>query len=412
MQRRSFFQSVGMLGLTGLFKSNNVKASANPVISDRAFWVETAVKLAHPMLSALADDALKERMPVEAPDPNSIPDRKNYTYLEGFGRLMCGISPWLALPDDNTPESQLRSKYRQMALKGLSYAVDPKAKSYMNFSNGYQPLVDASFLAYAFVRAPKLWEQVDAQTQQNVINAFLQTRQIKPWFNNWLLFSGMIEAFFLQVGQNYDKMRIDFAVRQHIQWYKGDGMFGDGEEFHWDYYNSYVIQPYLYDILKLAAPKESGYKPILESVTKYAKRFAAIQERLVAPDGTFPVIGRSICYRCGAFQHLANMALLKDLPQELKPAQVRGALTAVIRKTTESPANFDAIGWLQLGLSGHQPHLAESYISTGSLYLCATALLPLGLPASDPFWADAPEDWTSRKVWSGQDFPADHAISK
>ena len=69
-----------------------------------------------------------------------------------------------------------------------------------------------------------------------------------------------------------------------------------------------------------------------------------------------------------------------------------------------------ANGWLQIGLWGHQPHLGETYISTGSLYLCSVALLPLGLPPSDNFWTRPPEDWTSRKLSAGQDLAADHAI--
>jgi hypothetical protein len=44
-------------------------------------------------------------------------------------------------------------------------------------------------------------------------------------------------------------MRVDYALRQHHQWYKGDGAYGDGPYFHWDYYNSFVIQPMLLDVL-------------------------------------------------------------------------------------------------------------------------------------------------------------------
>jgi hypothetical protein len=77
----------------------------------------------------------------------------------------------------------------------------------------------------------------------------------------------------------------------------------------------------------------------------------------------------------------------------------------------EVPEVFDSKGWLRIGFMGHQPNIAESYISTGSLYLCSVGLLPLGLPSSDPFWVGAPADWTSRKIWGGQDFMADHAIS-
>jgi len=141
-----------------------------------------------------------------------------------------------------------------------------------------------------------------------------------------------------------------------------------------------------------------------------ARRYAAIQERLISPEGTFPPIGRSLAYRFGAFQLLAQMALRHELPDGVSPAQVRSALTAVMRRMIEAPGTFDAGGWLTIGFCGHQPHIAEGYISTGSLYLCSAALLPLGLPPTDEFWSAPPADWTARKAWSGQDLPADHAI--
>jgi hypothetical protein len=33
-------------------------------------------------------------------------------------------------------------------------------------------------------------------------------------------------------------------LRQHEQWYRGDGIYGDGPEFDWDYYNSFVMIQY------------------------------------------------------------------------------------------------------------------------------------------------------------------------
>ena len=142
-----------------------------------------------------------------------------------------------------------------------------------------------------------------------------------------------------------------------------------------------------------------------------AQRFAEIQERLIAPDGTFPSIGRSTTYRFGAFQVLAQVSLLRVLPESIKPAQVRCALSAVIRRMMEAPGTFDAEGWLQIGFCGHQPALGETYISTGSLYLCSAGLLPLGLPATDEFWTAPAAKWTQQKIWSGEDLPADHAIT-
>jgi hypothetical protein len=71
---------------------------------------------------------------------------------------------------------------------------------------------------------------------------------------------------------------------------------------------------------------------------------------------------------------------------------------------------FDAEGWLTIGFAGHQPGLAENYISTGSLYLVATALLPLGLRSESEFWAAPDEEWTSKKLWSGVDMKADKKL--
>jgi hypothetical protein len=134
-----------------------------------------------------------------------------------------------------------------------------------------------------------------------------------------------------------------------------------------------------------------------------------VLERLVAPDGSFPAIGRSLAYRCGAFHSLAQMALRRALPDGVTAPQVRAALTALIRRTMEAPQTFDGDGWLTIGFCGHQPAIGETYISTGSLYLCAMAFLPLGLAPSDEFWAAPAQPWTSVRAWSGQAFPIDRA---
>ena len=82
-----------------------------------------------------------------------------------------------------------------------------------------------------------------------------------------------------------------------------------------------------------------------------------------------------------------------------------------MRRMVEAPGTFDGKGWLTIGFAGHQPSIGESYISTGSLYLCSAAWLPLGLPARDPFWSAAAKQWTQQKAWGGVDLVADHAIT-
>lgn len=411
MNRRNAFKYLSLIGLAPLANKLSAATVINtPEVVDRKYWLNVLTRIADPLLESLSKGELKKNMPVEC-KPGREADRRKVTYLEAFGRLMAGMSPWLELGVDETTEGQLRAKYIGLAQKSMKMAVDPQSPDFMNFTEGGQPLVDAAFLAHAILRAPNvLWKQLDATTKQQLVAAMKSSRMITPGYSNWLLFSAMVEAFLLFAGEQHDEMRIDLTIRKHMEWYKGDGMYGDGPDFHWDYYNSFVIQPMLVDVLQELTKHRKNYAKTYETVIKRAKRYADIQERLISPEGTFPAIGRSLPYRFGAFQLLAQMALQHRLSGGLKPAQVRSALSAVIQRMIEAPGVFDSKGWLTIGFVGHQPDIAESYISTGSLYLCSVGLLPLGLPASDPFWADAPQDWTSRKIWRGQDFPADHAL--
>jgi hypothetical protein len=244
------------------------------------------------------------------------------------------------------------------------------------------------------------------------VRALQSSRVTTPGFNNWLLFTATVEAALARLGADWDRVRVDYALRQHAQWYKGDGTYGDGPDFHWDYYNSFVIQPMLLDVLDACGADSPAWDAMKEPVRRRAQRQAAIQERLIGPDGSFPPIGRSLAYRFGAFQVLGQIALRRELPQEISPAQVRGALTAAIRRGIEAPGTFDKDGWLRIGFCGHQPGIGERYISTGSLYLCTTGLLPLGLPPDDPFWAAPAQPWTQARAFSGQPFPIDKALSE
>ena len=212
------------------------------------------------------------------------------------------------------------------------------------------------------------------------------------------------------MGEPWDRLRVDYAVRQHQQWYKGDGMYGDGPTLHMDYYNSFVIQPMLLDVLRVTSRQTEEWKSIEADVVTRARRYAAIQERLISPEGTFPPIGRSLAYRCGAFQLLGQMALRHELPDGVRPAQVRGAMSAVIGRSMNAPGTFDSRGWLTVGFAGHQPKIGESYISSGSAYLCAVGLPAARSSRADPFWSAPPEPWTAKAIWEGVDLPTDHAL--
>lgn len=411
--------------------------------STRSQWLGYLTKVATPPLEALASGTLRASMPVEVSsgaDKGRAQERHLFSHLEAIGRTITGIAPWLELwqhasgaaagsgsctdsgSDDSTgPGAELKEEAQQAAHftdlvhRGLAHALDPLSADHLSFNDGTQPLVDAAFLAHGLLRAPTaLWQTLPQQTQDRLADALRSSRAITPYQNNWLLFSAMVEAALLRCTGSGDLMRVDYAIRQHEQWYCGDGAYGDGPEFHWDYYNSFVIQPMLLDVLEtvtrcdaLAADRYAG---LLPKVRARAVRYAQVLERMIGTDGTFPPLGRSLVYRGGAFQLLAQMALRQMLPADVQPGAARGALTAVIRRTLDAPDTFDANGWLRIGLCGHQPLLAEGYISTGSLYLCSTAFLPLGLPPQAAFWSAPQLPWSQCRIWGGQDVAADTAL--
>ena len=383
--------------------------SAKP---DRERWLDHLERVAQPVLEALSRRELRLKMPVEALAGHTA-DRAIGSHLEALGRLLAGLAPWLELEPSaaETPrETTLRTRYRMWSQQAIVSALDPASPDFMRFGESAQTLVDSSFLSLALLRAPRqLLKTMAPVTRQRLIAALESERKIQPSYNNWLLFAAMNEALLRRLGATWDRLRIDYALREHQAWYLGDGVYGDGPHFHADFYNSYVIHPYLLALMD-ELHDEPVWNAMASAILERARRYAAIQERTISSTGEFPIIGRSITYRAGAFHLLADVARRGLLPPEIAPAAVRGALTAVQQRTLSPQGTFSPKGWLQIGLAGHQPALGEIYISTGSLYLCSTAWLPLGLSQVDPFWSAPASPWTQKTIWSGQDAPADHAL--
>ena len=373
----------------------------------RAEWLDALLRIVSPVLDALEEGRLKEKLPL-----GFHPQRAGYAPLEAFGRSLTGLAPWLEADtaDLDAEEAAAQARLREKALHCLDMATDPASPDRMLFDEGGQPLVDAAFLSHGLLRAQKaLAAPLDGRVRQNLAEALRATRQIVPRPTNWLLFSAMAEAGLYLLGEDWDRLRVLSALRSFEGWYVGDGTYGDGAAFHWDYYNSYVIHPMQVDLTALFAPELPEAAALCGRVKARAARYAQVLEHLIAPDGSYPLIGRSICYRFGAFHLLSQAALEGFLMPPLTPASVRCALTAVLRRVMSAPGLFDAEGFLRPGVYGYQPELAEEYINTGSLYLCTALFLPLGLSPRHAFWSGGDEAWTGLRAWRGETACIDHA---
>jgi hypothetical protein len=426
MKRRNFMGTLAAGGaLAGLARTGDAAAAATVAAGgmaparpgeERAWMLNLLQKMADPVLGAMSRGELKKRFALEL-SPTWDGRSPDVAYLECFGRLISGIAPWLALPDDATPEGRARARLREQAVQSYVHSVDPKSPDYLGWKAGGQALVDSAYFTNALMRAPKaLWEPLDATTRARIVAEIKGLRRIEPPYINWMLFAAMNEAFLLSIGEEADPMRTNVAIRKVLEWYVGDGWIKDGETFHFDYYNSYVMYPMLVEILEVVerhkAPFWNGKPAELRAqAMKRMQRYAEHLERFVSPTGTYPPIGRSLTYRTAVFQPLGLLAWRKQLPASLPEGQVRAAMQAVHQAVWADPSNFTNDGFLTIGFVGHHPKLADIYSNNGSMYIASESLIALGLPATDSYWTSPLQDWTQKKAFAGQDFPKDYAVT-
>ena len=384
------------------------------VMSDREYWASQAYRIAAPVLEPMSRGMLSTEMQIEV-SPSFDSRDKRVTYMECFGRLMAGIAPWLSLPDDETAEGKQRKQLRDWALAAFRNSVDPASPDYLCWGVSGQNLVDAAYIAEAFIRAyDALWVPLDNVTKERYIKEFKMLRKYEPPYTNWFLFSSTIESFIAKAAglKEYDDYRVMTTIRKVEEWYVGDGWYADGPVFAFDYYTSYVFHAMyletLQNMIDAKANTRLEYNKYYDRALKRAQKFAIILERFISPEGTFPVIGRSTPYRLAAMQPLALMAWYQKLPKDLSNGQVRAALTQVMHRMFDYQENYNDAVYLTIGFCGHQPETADWYTNNGSLYMTSLSFMPLGLPAGHEFWTCPSEDWTQVKAWNGKPFPKDH----
>ena len=380
-----------------------------PVWNDRIFWVTTLQKIAFPVLNHLARGSLRKNLPYESKDAEG----QKFVYLETFARVFNGIAPWLELGIDNSKEGAVREKYIKLTLNAISNAVNPNNNDYIFVVEPKQSLVDVALFAQGLLRAKKqIWLNLPMDIQARIIRELKNTRIIAPYENHWLLYTSMIEAALLEFTGECDKERLTYAISKfRDEFYIGDAIYSDGEDFELNYYNSLVIHPMLNDILGVMRKYGLQDGEFLDVQLMRSSRLASQLERLISPDGTYPLIGKSLAYRCGVFHLLSQAALLKVLPRNISIGQVRSALTKVIQRQFTGNQNFNTEGWLICGLNGSQMDMCENEINTGNLYTCCFVFLPLGLAPNDVFWKAPFEEWSSLKAWNGHQIQRDQPIN-
>lgn len=324
--------------------------------------------------ASILADLLNSSSPIFVGDKDRGDD---VSTLELLGRVAYSVAPYL----DTEGEEEPRKSQLQGSLSDLvkEYFASRRRVHQQN-------IIDLSFLVQYLMQVPC--------EQDDLVLAYIDELNwtYKPLANNWLLATAMLEVYRWKKTGRFDQARVDRALRFFDQAYVGDSFYRDGPSFCFNYYNSLVIHPYLDTILREVGDLDSVWKEIKAKQEPRSARQAQILERLIATDGSFPIVGRSASYRAGVFNHLANHVCRSG--DTVFQAQALAALGAVAKRFTETFLTKP----IPIGFVTEDVKLGEPYITSSSVYAIGFILRVLGLPALDPAW-EASQPWTQRVGW-------------
>ncbi len=315
---------------------------------------------------------------------------QNVAHIELFCRTMYGCATWY--PRASSDNKALVCSAFQRCLTNINWECED------------QLLVEIGQLCLGLLRAPALWRDLSQETRQRYKAIVRKADLYEPHNNNWILFKAAVKLFRARQ-ENRDAHETRQILKAFEKWYVGDGWYRDGSYFTMDYYNSLVILPFLTDLYEMCGDRVGHARAL-----RYLQRQSEFLERLISADGSYPLFGRSMVYRCGVFHALAYAAWKDVLPASLERGAVRAALTAVLERTFVKE-NYDERGFLRLGFFGSQPSLADGYSNNGSTYLALLDFLPLGLSRDHPFWTAEARDWTQRCAWTGGNVGLDKKLT-
>ncbi len=382
-------------------------------------WLSILLQITNPVINGFINKDIKSIFPIHFSAHLSKDDkRRNQTeivFIELFSRTLLGISI-LFQNEESIYKNNLNDLFQNVL-----FMINTTFSGYLDFYHSSitdQLIVEMANCALAFIRAPYLWNSLHPLIKNNILKImYYSITKFKPHMNNWLLFEALIEIFLYKNQKIKILNKTLLNIRVIESYYIGDGWYKDGPLFHMDFYNSYVILPFLitiYQELHLLNYQNNGilFKNLYQKTLLKIQKHSEFLERLIGIDGSFPIFGRSAVYRSAVFHALVTNVYISELPQTLSYGQVRAGLNAVIINMfqNEKIKIVDEHGFLTFGFSGFQPQLADEYSNSGSVYFALLIFMPLGLDENNIFWSSNEEDWSQKKLYNGNSINRDKSI--
>ncbi|MFI6948135.1 DUF2264 domain-containing protein [Streptomyces sp. NPDC050422] len=344
---------------------------------DRAHWERTADR----MLLAVRPYATGRHALINLP---GVPSHSGpwSDGLEGFARTFLMAAFRLAGADGKDPHD-LAGWYAS----GLAAGTDPaNPERWPTFAECNQAKVEAASVALALHETrPWIWDRLDDQVRQQVLDWLAPMVGDPMPGNNWIWFQGVTEAFARTVNGSWRQQDLDRTIALTDGWYAGEGWYSDGltggEHRNFDHYNGWAM--HLYPLWFCRILGDAAPPGLLDRYRARLHRFLEDQRLLIGANGSPLIQGRSLTYRHAALAPLWTGALFDATP--LAPGETRAIASRMLDHFTDHGAT-DEHGLLTLGW--HRPHrgVLQVYSGPASPYWASKGFIGLALPPDHPVW--------------------------
>ncbi|MEV0648160.1 DUF2264 domain-containing protein [Phytomonospora sp. NPDC050363] len=249
-----------------------------------------------------------------------------------------------------------------------------------------QPIVEAANIAWALhLTGDHVWGRLDQAGKEQVAQWLAHHASKVAWSNNWLLFTAVIEAFLASKGIDTSAYDSTADVRRVESWHLGEGWYTDGVRRNIDYYNAWVIHPFLWAWYEMVGDRDPDAKWLWEN---RLGRYLETYPRLFGGNGSPLIQGRSLTYRTATLAPVWLGALTGR--GHLSPGATRRLASGTLKYFTDHGAGVE--GPLSLGWRGEQfLPVTQYYSGPGSPYFAGMGFMGLALPADHPVWTEKEE---------------------
>jgi hypothetical protein len=321
-----------------------------------------------------------------------LPNPGGWSPIEGIARMMLAIGPWLSNPanPDVIIVDGTRIDLVELSRKTLVTLSDPRhVERWPRPQPGWsQGNVEAAFVAqFLVLTSERVWPQLTAQEQRQVMNWLVPGDADKEVYgNNWSLFPTMRNVARAKLGYRVDVNATDRYLDTIEAAYAADGWYSDGQDWAFDWYNSFILHP---ELLFWAMHEGQRDPERAERIIRRARAYLHHIQYMFAANGSAVAFGRSLTYRTAVLAPLplAIQAGVSPLP----PGRARRLLSANLAyhmngdpSSTNAMINGDDL--IGIGYLGSKTNVRDPYISVGSPYFASRILQVLALPPDHEFW--------------------------